>query len=77
MSLKFTLKRKKKSRTLGDRGATSIEYGLIASLVALAAITSLGSVGNSISSRLNRISDSLASEADRPSVGGAAVAPTL
>ncbi|MEM9086856.1 MAG: Flp family type IVb pilin [Pseudomonadota bacterium] len=43
-----------------EQGATAIEYGLIAALIAVAAITAMGNLGNSlddtfggVSSRLN------------------------
>ena len=32
-----------------DSGATAIEYGLIAALIAVAAITAMGSLGNQLS----------------------------
>lgn len=32
-----------------EAGATAIEYGLIAALIAVAAITAMGSLGNSLS----------------------------
>jgi pilus assembly protein Flp/PilA len=36
-----------------EKGATAIEYGLIAALIAVAAIGAMGSLGNSISSTMN------------------------
>lgn len=38
-----------------DRGATAIEYTLIASLIAVAAITAMGSVGTKVSTVLNTV----------------------
>ena len=37
-------------------GATAIEYGLIAALIAVAAITALGPLGNSLSNTFNLVS---------------------
>ena len=37
-------------------GATAIEYGLIAALIAVAAITAMGSLGNSLSNTFNFVS---------------------
>lgn len=44
-----------------ESGATAIEYGLIASLIALAIIAGATSVGNQISTTFNNISKKLAS----------------
>ena len=41
------------------KGATAIEYGLIAALIAVAAITALGSVGNKLGSTFNNVSSKL------------------
>jgi pilus assembly protein Flp/PilA len=38
-----------------ESGATAIEYGLIAALIAVVLITSLGLLGNNISGRFNQI----------------------
>ena len=35
---------------VSERGATAIEYGLIAALIAVAAITAMGGLGNSLKS---------------------------
>lgn len=40
-------------------GATAIEYGLIAALVSVAAITALGSMGNALVTIFNRVSSEL------------------
>jgi pilus assembly protein Flp/PilA len=40
-------------------GATAIEYGLIAALIAVAAITAMGTLGNSISSTFGKVSGQL------------------
>jgi pilus assembly protein Flp/PilA len=42
-----------------DRGATAIEYTLIASLIAVAAITAMGSVGNKIQGVLTNVSNAM------------------
>jgi pilus assembly protein Flp/PilA len=42
-----------------ERGATAIEYGLIAALIAVACITALTSVGTKLSGTFNNISSSL------------------
>ena len=39
-----------------SKGATAIEYGLIAALIAVAAITAMGSLGNSLSNTFNTVS---------------------
>jgi pilus assembly protein Flp/PilA len=41
-------------------GATAIEYGLIAALVAVAAITAMGALGNSLSSTFATVSVKMA-----------------
>jgi len=42
-----------------SRGATAIEYGLIAALIAVAAIAALQSVGTKLSSTFNNVSNEL------------------
>jgi pilus assembly protein Flp/PilA len=42
-----------------EDGATAIEYGLIAALVAVAAITAMTSVGTSLTGIFNKVSSSL------------------
>ncbi len=42
-----------------ESGATAIEYGLIAALVSVAAITALGSMGNALVTIFNRVSSEL------------------
>ena len=41
------------------RGATAIEYGLIASLIAVAAIGAMQSIGNKLGSTFNNVSSKL------------------
>ena len=38
-----------------EQGATAIEYGLIAALIAVAAITALGSLGNELNTTFNKV----------------------
>jgi pilus assembly protein Flp/PilA len=39
-----------------SKGATAIEYGLIAALIAVAAITAMGTLGNKVSQTFNNAS---------------------
>ena len=42
-----------------DKGATAIEYGLIAALIAVAAIAAMGNIGNQLGSTFNEVSTEL------------------
>ena len=42
------------------KGATAIEYGLIAALIAVAAIAAMQSVGNKLNSTFNNVAGKLA-----------------
>ena len=42
-----------------EKGATAIEYGLIATLIAIAAITAMTSVGNKLTTTFNNVSGNL------------------
>jgi len=42
-----------------DQGATAIEYTLIASLIAVAAITAMGKVGGKVSNVLNNVAGAM------------------
>jgi len=42
-----------------EAGATAIEYGLIAALIAVAAITALTSLGGNLSNTFNKVSTSI------------------
>jgi pilus assembly protein Flp/PilA len=42
-----------------EKGATAIEYGLIATLIAIAAITAMSSVGNKLGTTFNNVSGKL------------------
>lgn len=41
------------------KGATAIEYGLIAALIAVAAITAMGGVGNKLKNTFNNVSNNM------------------
>ena len=41
------------------KAATAIEYGLIAALIAVAAITAMGSVGNKLENTFNNVGNNL------------------
>ncbi|MEO1045125.1 MAG: Flp family type IVb pilin [Pseudomonadota bacterium] len=43
------------------KGATAIEYGLIAALIAVAAITAMQGLGNNLSGTFNQVSTQLES----------------
>ncbi|NTZ42069.1 Flp family type IVb pilin [Altererythrobacter sp. SALINAS58] len=43
-----------------EQGATAIEYGLIAALIAVAAITAMSGLGTQLSSTFNDVSGQLA-----------------
>jgi pilus assembly protein Flp/PilA len=45
------------------RAATAIEYGLIAALIAVAAITAMGGLGGQLKSTFNKSSSSMAAPA--------------
>jgi pilus assembly protein Flp/PilA len=45
----------------GESGATAIEYGLIAALIAVVLISSLTRLGNNMSGRFNSIGNSVGS----------------
>jgi len=42
-----------------ESGATAIEYGLIAALIAVVMIVGAGRIGNSVNARFNNIADTL------------------
>jgi len=42
-----------------EAGATAIEYGLIAALIAVAAIVAMGNLGNSLSNTFSKVSSEL------------------
>jgi pilus assembly protein Flp/PilA len=55
-----------------DSGATAIEYGLIAALIAVAAVTVLGTVGGNLTQTFQTVADKLQKRGAAPPVGGAA-----
>ncbi len=54
---------KKEAFMRSEEGATAIEYGLIAALIAVAAIVAMGSLGNNLSATFNDVNNSLESRA--------------
>ncbi len=42
-----------------SKGATAIEYGLIAALIAVAAVTAMGGLGNKIKTTFNNVSTNM------------------
>lgn len=46
-----------------EEGATAIEYGLIAALIAVAAIVAMGSLGNTLSNTFNEVDTEMAGTA--------------
>ncbi len=42
-----------------EKGATAIEYGLIAALIAVAAITAMSNIGTKLSGTFNNVSNNL------------------
>lgn len=42
-----------------EQGATAIEYGLIAALIAIAAITAMGALGDSLDTTFSNVSTEL------------------
>lgn len=48
-----------KNMLADEQGATAIEYGLIAALIAVAAITAMQSLGNELSTTFNTVNTAL------------------
>ena len=59
-----------------EEGATAIEYGLIAALIAVAAIAAMSSLGNNLSNTFNDVNNELDGESPR-SLGPATAGPTF
>ena len=51
-----------------EEGATAIEYGLIAALIAVAAITAMQSLGTNLSTTFNKVSTSMTGTATTTTV---------
>ncbi|WP_417449328.1 Flp family type IVb pilin [Kordiimonas sp.] len=49
-----------------EEGATAIEYGLIAALVAIALITALGGLGGALGTKFGEIASSVDTAGDAP-----------
>ena len=47
-----------------EEGATAIEYGLIAALIAVAAMTAMGALGNELSTTFNTVKTTMSSAND-------------
>lgn len=43
-----------------EQGATAIEYGLIAALIAVAAVTAMGTLGNTLSDTFDAVEQDMA-----------------
>ena len=52
-----------------EEGATAIEYGLIAALIAVAAITAMNSLGGELSSTFNKVSTTMSDANKKPAAG--------
>lgn len=48
-----------KSFIQNESGATAIEYGLIAALIAVAAIAAMGAIGNGLNTTFNSVAEKL------------------
>jgi len=53
-----------------EQGATAIEYGLIAALIAVAAITAMQGLGNSLNDTFTTVSSELNTANEAPAAGG-------
>ncbi|MEM6907222.1 MAG: Flp family type IVb pilin [Pseudomonadota bacterium] len=49
-----------------EQGATAIEYGLIAALIAVAAITAMGTLGNNLGGTFNNVAVEVAKGSTTP-----------
>ncbi|WP_199503705.1 Flp family type IVb pilin [Qipengyuania sp. YIM B01966] len=52
-----------------EAGATAIEYGLIAALIAVAAITAMSAVGDEVGDTFTTVDTTLQDAQDNPGVG--------
>jgi pilus assembly protein Flp/PilA len=55
----MTVVRKIAHLLVSQRGATAIEYGLIASLIAVAAITAMQGLGGKVKNTFNNVSNNM------------------
>ena len=46
-----------------EQGATAIEYGLIAALIAVAAMSAMGTLGNSLSNTFTKVGNNMSASA--------------
>jgi len=53
-----------------EDGATAIEYGLIAALIAVAAITAMGTIGDELTNTFNDVSTELVDARNQGETGG-------
>ena len=53
-----------------EKGATAIEYGLIAALIAVAAIAAMSAVGSSLSNTFNSVAGELETSSDAAADAG-------
>ena len=58
-----------------EDGATAIEYGLIAALIAVAIITAAGNIGDSLDTMFTSVSNELSNAVAAPAAPGPAPAP--
>ncbi len=49
----------RKSLAADNKGATAIEYGLIAALIAVAAITAMSNLGTNLGNTFNQVSNTM------------------
>ncbi len=61
MLLESKMKKLIRKFVKNEKGATAIEYGLIASLIAVVIIAALGRLGNNTASKFNEVANSIGS----------------
>jgi pilus assembly protein Flp/PilA len=52
-----------------EEGATAIEYGLIAALIAVAAIAAMGTIGEELNTTFTRVGTDLGTANEAPALG--------
>jgi len=60
-----------------EDGATAIEYGLIAALIAVAAITAMGTIGDELTNTFNDVSTELVDARNQGDTGGSTGGDTV